>query len=231
MDAIEASIFRGSMQLMAEATGGIATLETQAIGSALKRLRRDFQSYYSLGYTSPRKEDGKDHKIKVKLADKKLRVRHREGYRSKTSDQRMTDRVRSSLVFQGGENPLGVVVGFGDEKQDEKGRFLVPIMVKFPIAKLLLLPQEHFHEGRVSIFAGARGSKGGLSPIQKMPAPIRIPNDKLLTALGQVAGFRVTLMMNPGDHAVVVGVRDELANVDSTTHVEHTPGTRVAGAS
>ena len=153
-----------------------------------------------------------------------LRLRHREGYRSKTADERMSDRVRSALVFADADNPLQIVVEFGDGKRDEKGRFLVPVMVKFPIAKLLLLPQEHFHEGRVAIFVGARDSQGGMSPIQKMPAPIRIPNDKLLTALGQVAGFRLTLMMSPDEHSVVVGVRDELANVESTTLARHTPG-------
>ncbi len=224
LEAMEASNYRGSMRIMAEATGGLATLNTTAIGAALQRLRRDFDTYYSLGYVSPHDADGKDHKIKVRMKDNSLKARHREGYRAKTGDERMSDRVQSALMFEGGDNPLQVVIGFGEEKQDEKGRFLVPIMVKFPIANLLLLPQEHFHEGRVSIFVGARNSQGGTSPVQKMPTPIRIPNDKLLTALGQVAGFRVTLMMQEGEHAVVVGVRDELANVESTTRVSHTPG-------
>ena len=101
---------------------------------------------------------------------------------------------------------------------------MVPVMVRFPIAKVLLLPQEHFHEGRVSIFVGARDGRGMTSAIQKMPAPIRIPNDKLLTALGQVAGFRMTLRMKKGEHSVVVGVRDELANISSTTREVHQPG-------
>ena len=224
LEAMETSNLRGSMKIMADATGGLATLSTTAIGSALQRLRRDFETYYSLGYVPPDPAAGVNHKIKVKARDKSLRVRHREGYRARTTDERMTGRVQSALMFDSEDNPLGVVVGFGDEKKDEKGRYLVPITVKFPIANLLLLPQEHFHEGRVSIFVGARDSQGGTSPIQKMPAPIRIPNDKLLTALAQVAGFRVTLMMNEGEHSVVVGVRDELGNVESTTRVSHTPG-------
>ena len=224
LEAMETSNLRGSMKIMADATGGLATLSTTAIGSALQRLRRDFETYYSLGYVPPDPAASVNHKIKVKARDKSLRVRHREGYRARTTDERMTGRVQSALMFDSEDNPLGVVVGFGDEKKDEKGRYLVPITVKFPIANLLLLPQEHFHEGRVSIFVGARDSQGGTSPIQKMPAPIRIPNDKLLTALAQVAGFRVTLMMNEGEHSVVVGVRDELGNVESTTRVSHTPG-------
>ncbi len=98
-------------------------------------------------------------------------------------------------------------------------------MVKFPIEKLLLVPRERFHEGRVSIYVGARDSHGRSSPIQHMPAPVRIPNDKLVTALGQVAGYRMTLMLRPEEHVVVVGVRDELADVESVTRINHTPGT------
>jgi VWFA-related protein len=223
-EAIEASNFRGSMQLLAAATGGVATLDTTAIGPALGRLRRDFESYYSLGYVSPNGDDGEDHEIEVRVADKSLRVRHREGYRSKTGDQRMTDLVRSALLFGNRQNPLGVVMELGAEGRDKKGRYLVPVLVKFPISKILLLPQEHFHEGRASIFVGVRDEQGRFSPIQKLPAPIRIPNDKLLTAMGQVAGFRVTLLMEEGEHQVVVGVRDELGDVESTARISHTPG-------
>jgi len=226
-EAIEASNFRGSMQILAESTGGISTLSTSAFGTALKRLKRDLDTYYSLGFEA--EDDTENHRIKVRVKDRKLRLRHRESYRNKTPDERMSDLTLSALLLESEDNPLHVVVGFGEERQDEKGRYLVPITVKFPISSLLLLPQEQFHEGRVSIYVGARDQQGGLSPVQKMPAPIRIPNDKLLTALGQVAGFRLTLLLNPGEHAVAVGVRDELANVESTTTVIHTPGKAEAG--
>lgn len=222
LDSLEKSNFRGSLQIMADATGGQATLSTSAIGSALQRLKKDLDTYYSLGFVA--RSDNKNHKIAVRLKNPDYKVRHRESYRNLTADEQMTARTRSALLFEVAENPLQVVVGFGDEEKDEKGRVLVPVMVKFPLANVLLLPQEQFHEGKVSIYVAARDTKGGTSPVQKMPAPIRIPNDKLLTALGQVAGFRVTLMMKPGEHSVVVGVRDELANVDSTTRVIHQAG-------
>ena len=222
LDSLEKSNFRGSLQIMADATGGQATLSTSAIGSALQRLKKDLDTYYSLGFVA--QDDNKNHKISVRLKNSDYKIRHRESYRNLTADEQMTSRTRSALLFETEENPLQVVVGFGDEEKDEKGRVLVPVMVKFPLANVLLLPQEQFHEGKVSIYVAARDTKGGTSPVQKMPAPIRIPNDKLLTALGQVAGFRVTLMMKPGEHSVVVGVRDELANVDSTTRVIHQAG-------
>lgn len=223
LESIERSNYRGSMQILAKATGGLATLQTGDIGSALQRLKRDLDTYYSLGYV-PLAEDGKSHRIRVEVTRPGLQVRHRESYRNKTADEQMSDRTLSALLFETGENPLGVRISFGEEQQTEEGDYLVPVMVRFPIAKVLLLPQEHFHEGRVSIYVGARDGGGMTSAIQKMPAPIRIPNDKLLTALGQVAGFRMTLRMQEGEHSVVVGVRDELANLSSTTREAHRPG-------
>ena len=224
LEAIERSNIRGSLQIMAEATGGLATTETNAIGRALQRLKRDLDTYYSLGYKPP-SNDNENHKIKVRMKDPSLKVRHRESYRNKTADEAMSDRTLSALLFEGsGENPLGIRIEFGESRKDSNGQIVVPVLVKFPIAKVLLLPQEHFHEGRVSIYVGAMDSSGGTSPIQKMPAPIRIPNDQLLTALGQVAGFRMTLVMKEEEHEVVVGVRDELGNVESTAKVSHTPG-------
>ncbi len=231
LDAIDSANHRATMQLMSDMTGGQATLSLNAIGSAVRRLNRDFDTYYSLGYSPALEADGKNHKLEVKVRDKRLRVRHRGSYRSKTSDERMSDMTKSALLFDAEDNPLQVLIEFGDEKQDEKGRYLVPVIVKIPIANLLLMPQEHFHEGQVSIFVAARDDRGRMSPVQKMPMPIRVPNNKLLTALGQVAGYRLTLLMRPAEHAVCVGVRDELGGVESMIRVDHTPGQAATFAS
>lgn len=229
LESIESLNHRSSMEILADATGGLATLSTLDFSSALGRIQKDFETYYSLGYQPPRERDGKHHKIKVRVQDKALVVRHREGYRAKNAEEEMESRTLAALLYEVGENPLGVVVDVGEEQKAEKGRFLVQVMVKFPIAKLLLVPQERFHEGRVSIYVAARDSEGRMSPIQQMPAPVRIPNEKLVTALGQVAGYRMTLMLRPEEHDVVVGVRDELADVESVARIHHTPGTSAAG--
>ncbi len=52
--------------------------------------------------------------------------------------------------------------------------------------------------------------------MQSIEVPIRIPDDKLEAALGQVAGYRMVLQMRGVEHAVAIGVRDELGRVEST---------------
>jgi hypothetical protein len=97
----------------------------------------------------------------------------------------------------------------------------VPVTVKVPIERLLLLPHENHHQGSLSLFVGARDAEGRLSPIQHLPTPISIPNEKLLVALGQVASYQMGLVLRPGEHTVVVGLRDEVANTESTARLLH----------
>jgi hypothetical protein len=193
-------------------------------------LREDLRSYYSLGYTPPHTADGKPHSIEVRLRNPQLRLRHRSGYLAKTADQRMRDRTLSALMLGGGDNPLEVAIDFGRETVDAKGRYQVEITVKFPMANVFLVPQERHHEGRLAIFLGSRGEDGGVSDITKIEVPLRVPNDRLLTALGQTAAYRVTLLMRRGLHHVAAGVRDELGNVEAAVRVSHTAGAAAPAA-
>ena len=134
----------------------------------------------------------------------------------------MNGRTRSAVLLGGSENPLEVAMEFGQMAEQKEG-LLVPVMVKVPLGKLVLVPQDEVHVGRIGIFICAKDSKGRPSPVQSIDVPIRIPNDQLLTALGQVAGYRMTLLMRPEEHSVAVGVRDELGRVESTVTDLWTP--------
>ncbi|MEM1183176.1 MAG: VWA domain-containing protein [Acidobacteriota bacterium] len=220
LDELERANFRSSMQILAEATGGIATLSTRNFSKALKRVQKDLGTFYSLGYEAPDGEKGKDYRVKVKVKRDGLKVRHRETFRIRSQDEEMQVRTRSALLFDQPKNPLGVLVEFGPPQEDDKGLFLVPLIVKFPLSKIVLAPGEKTHDGKVSIYVGARAvESGGMSPVQKLPAPVSIPNDKVMTALGQVAGYRLMLHLSPGEHSVAVSVRDEVAQVESTALV------------
>ena len=107
-------------------------------------MGEDLRNYYSLGYSPAHSGDGRYHKVEVKMKNKDWVVRHREGYRDKTAEARMADGVMSSLFFDVESNPLGIVVQRGRETRRDDGHFVVPIEVKIPIGKLVLVP----HEGK-----------------------------------------------------------------------------------
>jgi hypothetical protein len=190
----------------------------------LARMREDFDTYYSLGYTPSHKRTGKNHEIEVRVKRPGLKARHRETYRDRTSAEVMSDKTLAALLFGANENPLEVALQFGEELPGDKGQNQVMLTVKLPMNKLVLLPQGQFHEGRVTIYLAVRDAEGRNSPINEIKVPIRVPNDQLLTALGQVAGYRTKLAMRPVAHTVAVGVRDELGNVVSTVTLPYSPG-------
>ncbi|MEO6193329.1 MAG: VWA domain-containing protein, partial [Thermoanaerobaculia bacterium] len=92
VDSVRISNLQSTLQTLAEKTGGVAILNTNVITPRLERVARDFNTYYSLGYTPPHFGDGRYYKIDVKVKNRKdLQVRHREGYRDKSTEARMSD--------------------------------------------------------------------------------------------------------------------------------------------
>lgn len=224
MESIQAANQQGSLQMMAETTGGLTAHTLSAVDSMLDRMYRDLDSYYSLAYSPERQRDGKLHRIEVKVKGAGLVARHRQGYRAKTVEAEMSDRTKSALLLGEGANPLGVEIDFGRESEQEQNRYMVPVIVKIPMGRIVLLPRDEFHEGRLTIFLGARDEKGRSSPIQKTDVPIRIPNDQVVAALSQVGGYGLNVLMRSGPHRVAVTVRDELGNTQSSVASEFTPG-------
>ncbi|HEX6863914.1 MAG TPA: VWA domain-containing protein [Thermoanaerobaculia bacterium] len=224
MEAMDRAARQSTLLMIAGGTGGLASVDAAAT-PMLDRMRQDFDTYYSLGYVPQKKRDGSRRKVEVKVrGDRSLVVRHREAHRERTLPERMTSRTMSALLLGEEDNPLEVALEFGKEKKNDKGQYELEVLVKFPLANLVLVPQDKFHEGKLSLFVGARDSHGRSSPIQQIAVPIRVPNDQLLTALGQVGAYRMTMLLRPEPHTVAVAVRDELGNSDSTARADYTPG-------
>jgi VWFA-related protein len=209
-----------SLRALAYETGGVPLLNSAGVENLLSQLDRDFSNYYSLGYPSPHKGDGKYHRVQVTVKREGVKARFLEGYRDKTSDERMADQTLATLLHDVGENPLEVRVEIGKESpvKGEKS-FVVPVLVKVPMSRLVLIPQDKAHLGRLSIFIAVADQRGRLSEPQKIEVPVRIPNEELLTAMSQTAAYAARIEMRPGEQKLAIGVRDELAAVDSTLNL------------
>ena len=149
IDSVRISNLQSTLQTLAEKTGGVAILNTNTITPRLERVARDFNTYYSLGYTPPHFGDGRYYKLDVKVKNRKdLQVRHREGYRDKSTEARMSDGTLAALNFPFEENPLGVTLEFGQPRQREDGFYLVPVLVRIPLGKLVLVPHEQTEDAQ-----------------------------------------------------------------------------------
>lgn len=211
IDSVRISNLQAPLQLLAERTGGVAVINANIVGPHLERIADDFDTYYSLGYTPTHYGDGRYYKIEVKVKRKGLQVRHREGYRDKSTEARMNDSTMAALNFPFEDNPLGVKLDFGRAQAREDGFFVQPVMVRIPLGKLVLVPRETTHEARVRLFIAAMDSKGNTSDVQQTPVPISIPNADVEIATTKDYVYSVSLLMRPGEQRVAVAVRDDVA--------------------
>jgi VWFA-related protein len=76
-----------SLRTLADATDGLAIIETNAFARGLKRIVDDLSSYYLLGYYSTGKLDGRFHAISVRVKRPGVQVRSRRGYLAPTAAQ------------------------------------------------------------------------------------------------------------------------------------------------
>ena len=219
--ALESQSLDLSMMLLASGTGGIAYTRSSNIGSLLERVVQDFDMFYSLGYSPDHGADGEFHEIEVRVKRPGFKVRTMSGYREKDPISKLQDLTMSALHYDLVDNRLEVRLEPQVQVARDGGRFLVPVMVKIPFKNLLLLPQEEHHMSQVSLFVIVRDTKtGGVSPFQRIDLPIKIPNNALLQALDQVAGYALELNMKKGPKRIAIGVRDHVANSFATVNLD-----------
>jgi len=203
------------MMVLADGTGGQATIGSANFAGALEKVAQDLTTYYSLGYSPVHAEDGRYHEIEVRVKRKGLKVRHRQGYRSRTLQTRLSDGTTAALLYGASVNPLRADVSFGRPEADGKGNYLLPVEVKIPIGEMALLPTGQVHQARMRVALAVQDRDGDTSPPSQEAFPVRVPNDKVDEAQEDYFIYTAKLMMRGGLHHVAVGVTDEIGGTSS----------------
>src|SRR5918993_235844 len=90
------------LRTLAEQTGGIAVLDTNSFASSFDRIVQANSLYYMLGYYPPNHpQDGRFHKIEVRVKRPGLRVLARKGYaspRARALTRRERERVERERI-------------------------------------------------------------------------------------------------------------------------------------
>jgi VWFA-related protein len=215
VDAVRDSNEEQPLVDLAADTGGLASLNTNNWTGAFARIAADLGSYYSLGYTPAHGGDGRYHPIEVRVKRPGARVRHRTGYRAKTSVAQVTEGALAALLHGVERNPLRIEVELEPALRQESGNFKLPLRVRVPIGALALLPQGDRHLARLRVSLAVADGEGNLSPVEVTPVPIEIPAGDLERARAQYYVYEAELMVRPGDQLIAVGVRDDLAGESS----------------
>ncbi|MEM7052679.1 MAG: VWA domain-containing protein [Acidobacteriota bacterium] len=220
---LEQMSLESSLLRLAEETGGVAFTRTSNLAGLMARIENDVTTFYSLGYSPSQQADEEYHEIEIRLRSpeaKGLVVRHLQGYREKNELEVLQDQTLSALHYGVTDNALDVRLEPGAAEATGKDRFEVPVMVKIPFEKLLLLPSGERHRGQVTLFVAVRDDQGRISPFQQIDLPIEIPNERLFEALTGAAAYPMRLAMRGGAQRIAVGARDRVARIDATVNLE-----------
>lgn len=230
IDTVQRASLQSSLHALAAGTGGRAILDVNQMEPDLARMREDFESYYSLGFTPSHKTEGEQHKLEVRVKRRGVQLRYRESYRDKSPIERAVDRTLAALLYGIEDNPLKIDVEVGDPEPGANGLFGVPVRLRIPLAKVGVLRGDGVYEGNLRVLVATRSADGRASAVRQVPVPIRIPHKEVLAALGQVYVYTLTLRLPAGEQKVAVGVRDELSANTSYLGRSVTVGAAAAAA-
>jgi VWFA-related protein len=216
-----------ALRNLAAGTGGRVVTDVQNPAGFLERTGSDMAGSYLVGYTPPPKQQKKGkHRIEVKVKGGTLAARHRE---ERAGGDGVDPLLRKALAalwtgLETEKNPLKAEVAIEEETQEEDGRFRVTAVVALPLAAVYVQPQENFHAAHLTVAVAARDGKGRISGLPHAEFPVEIPNERLLSAPGQTAGYRFTLHLAPGESVLAVALRDDLSGAQSVVRTALTPG-------
>lgn len=205
-----------ALSSLAQATGGRVLPNNDAVGASISRVVDDVRNAYLLGYSNPHPDAGTYHTLQVRVKRDGVVVRHREGYLNKTPDDRMAERALAGVLAESTSNPLDVSVSLRSATPEKDGVFSAVVLAIIPLGNVLLQPKGDVHEGQLSLWIAVRNREGSITQGAKQVFPLRVPNDRLLSAQGQSVGYTFQLRLREGEYRVAVAVRDDVGQIDST---------------
>jgi len=214
-----------ALKLMANETGGVSILNTNAIAAGLEKMSDDLQFYYSLGYVSPDKVEGKYHSIEVKLVGvaEKYDVRVRHGYLRVSLEEKIRESVYSRLFLQRQDNPMHVMAQVMSVEPLQKTKKLcLNLKILIPIKNLTLYSQENEYVGRIKVYIALKDSQNHFSPCHELTEDIKIPFRDYEEALRSSYPYIAEMYVDPGDYTISLAVKDVTASVLNYLQLEKT---------
>jgi VWFA-related protein len=223
---LNADLFSGRLQEIVGPTGGFAAVDPSRPALVLERIRADFASYYSLGFSPAAPHDGRRHALQVRVKGRRgLDVRFPAGFTARTREELLAGRTRAALVAGGPpDNPLGLRLAVERDELAREGGRKVSLLVAFPLGRLALRPGRGGEEGKAVLFVAARDSAGRSLPMRRIELPVQVPEERLTAARGGDAAYRLDLELPLGAATLAAGLRDEVGGGESLVVSHYTAG-------
>lgn len=201
-----------SLQLLAEMTGGLASINTNNFAGAFKNIVRDLDSYYSLGYRAGTERVDRQRSLEVRVKNKNYVVRSRQSFVEKSTYAEMTDRVIANLLYKSKANDLNVRVKINTPIPSDD-LFRVPVEIQIPMESLTLLPQGETYMGGFTIYVAVANKDNDMSDVAQKQQQLRVPAADMQKTKGKYYTYAMDLLMEGGVNRVSIGVVDDVSNV------------------
>lgn len=203
-----------SMQMMADMTGGLASVNTNNFADAFKKIETDLNSYYSLGYRAGTERVDRQRYLDVKVKNRDYRVRARQTFVEKSVYAEMSDRVVASLLYRVKDNDLGILARIGRSTPMEDGFFKIPVDIQIPLDKLTLLPQgDNEYFGGFDIYLVVANKDNDMSDVARKSHQVRIPAAEMKNIAGKYYTYTLELLVERGLNKISLGVVDQISNI------------------
>jgi VWFA-related protein len=204
-----------SMQLMAEMTGGVASIQTNNFGAAFQKIKRDLDSYYSLGYRGGTERVDRTRTLVVKAKNRAYLVRSRQTFVEKSTYTEMNDRVVANLLYRTKANDLNILLKTNQPiPTDDEDLVRVPVEVQIPMDSLTFLPQgESDFAGGFDVYVVVANKDGDMSDVARKSHQIHVARMDMPKSKGKYYTYTLDLLMEKGLNKVSVGVVDDVSSV------------------
>jgi VWFA-related protein len=207
-----------SMQLMAQMTGGLASVQTNNFAEAFRRIGRDLDAYYSIGYRAGTERVDRQRYLEVRTKNKEYRARARQTFVEKSVFAEMSDRVVANLLYRVKDNDLGILARMGQSIPTEDGLFRVPLEIHIPLDKLTLMPQgETVYAGGFDVYVVVGNKDNDMSDVARKTHQIQVPASEIKNIGGKFYTYTLELLMERGLNRISVGVVDQISSTSGFT--------------
>jgi hypothetical protein len=202
-----------SMQLMADMTGGVASVNTNNFKLAFERIHSDLESYYSLGYRGGTERVDRQRYLAVRVKNRDYRVRNRQTFVEKSMYAEMNDRVVANLLYRVKDNDLGILTRVGTPLPTDDGYYQVPVDIQIPMHSLELIPQGTTdYVGGFDVYVVVANKDNDMSEVARKSHQVRVPADQFKNLSGKFYTYTLELLMERGLNKISIGVVDQVDN-------------------
>jgi VWFA-related protein len=203
-----------SMRLMADMTGGVASIQTNNFAQAFRNIARDLDTYYSLGYRATTERVDRQRSLTVRVKNKNYVARSRQTFVEKSTYAEMNDKVVANLLYKTKQNDLKILVRTGAPAATDEDLYKVPVEIQIPMDSLTLLPQgEGEYVGGFDVYVAVANRDGDMSDVSRKSHQLRVPASDMARAKGKYYTYSVDLLMEKGLNKISIGVVDNISNV------------------